>query len=84
MIMSLGDVIGYHPFLDPCCAYLEELPRKIMRTTFFGPCYDFSIQTTFFSPCYDFSKDFNNIKRIHILFSKTLLLPFTFYFCNYC
>jgi len=27
---SLGAIRGYNPSFDPCCAYLEDVPRKIM------------------------------------------------------
>jgi len=40
---SLGDVRGYNPSLDPCCAYLEDVLRKIMWSTFFDHAFDFSM-----------------------------------------
>ena len=38
---SLGDIQGYNPSLDPYCAYLEDMPRKIEWTTFFDYYFDF-------------------------------------------
>ena len=40
---SLGNIKGYNPSLDPYCAYLEDLPRKIMWSTLFDHTFDFSI-----------------------------------------
>ena len=40
---SLGDLRGYNPSLDPYCAYLEDMPRKIEWTTFFDYYFDFSM-----------------------------------------
>jgi len=40
---SLGDIRGYHPIFDPHCAYLEDVPRKIMWSTFFDHVFDFSM-----------------------------------------
>jgi len=39
---SLGDIGGYSPSFDPCCAYLEDVLRKIMWSTFFDHTFDFS------------------------------------------
>jgi len=38
---SLGDIRGYNPSFDPYCAYLEDVPRQIMWTTFFDHTFDF-------------------------------------------
>jgi len=38
---SLGDIRGYSPSIDPYCAYLEDVPRKIMWSTFFDHTFDF-------------------------------------------
>jgi len=40
---SIGDIKGYNPSLDPYCAYLEDVPRKIMWSTFFDHTFDFSM-----------------------------------------
>jgi len=40
---SLGDIRGYSPSVDPYCAYLEDVPRKIMWSTFFDHTFDFSM-----------------------------------------
>jgi len=40
---SLGDTRGYTPFFDPYCAYLEEVPRKIMWSNFFNHTFDFLV-----------------------------------------
>jgi len=40
---SLGDIRGYHPSLDPYCAYLVDMPRKITWRTFFTNIFDFSM-----------------------------------------
>ena len=58
---SLGDVRGYNPSLDPYCAYLEDVPRKIMWSTFFD--HDF-----------DFSMALDKYKRALTLFAQSLLV----------
>jgi len=40
---SLGCFRGYDPSIDPYCICLEDLPKKIMGTTFFNPFYEFSM-----------------------------------------
>ena len=40
--LSLGYLRGYDHSIDPYYIYLEDLPRKIMWSTFFNPSYDFS------------------------------------------
>ena len=40
---SLRDTRGCNPSLDPCRAYPEDVPRKIMWSTFFDHNFDFSI-----------------------------------------
>jgi len=42
VIWSLGNFGSYNRSLDPFQAYLVDLPRKIMRTTFFNHSFDFS------------------------------------------
>ena len=39
----LGAIRGSHPSSDPYCAYLEDVPRKIMWSTFFVHAIDFSM-----------------------------------------
>jgi len=38
---SLSDVRGYNPSFDPYCAYLEDVPRKIIWCIFFNHALDF-------------------------------------------
>jgi len=38
---SLGDGRGSHPSFDPYCAYLEDIPGKIMWSTFFDHTFNF-------------------------------------------
>ena len=40
---SLGDIRGYHPSLNPYCAYLVDVLRKITWRTFFTNIFDFSL-----------------------------------------
>jgi len=40
---SPGDIRGYNPSLDPSCAYLEDMPRKIEWTTSFDYYFNFSM-----------------------------------------
>jgi len=40
---SLGDIRGYNPSFDPHCAYLEDVPRKIMCSTFLDHTSHFSM-----------------------------------------
>ena len=40
---SLGHIRDYHLFCDPYCAYLEDVPRKIIRSTCFDPTFHFSM-----------------------------------------
>jgi len=40
---SLGDIRWYHPSFDPYCAYLEDVPIKVMWSTFFDQASDFSM-----------------------------------------
>jgi len=67
--VSLGYFRGYDPCIDAHSLYLEDLPRKIMWTTFS-------------SHSYDFSKAFVKVKRILIVFGVNLLLPITLCFLN--
>ena len=39
---SLGDIRGYNPSFDPYCAYLGDVPRKIMQSSFLDHTFDFS------------------------------------------
>jgi len=54
---SLGDIGGYNPSFDSYFAYLEDMPRKLMWSTFFYHAFDFSMAfdefkrpQTFFAP----------------------------------
>jgi len=58
---SLGDIREYNPFLDPYCAHLEDMPRKIEWTTFFDYYFDFSMA-------------FDKFKRALSLFVPSLLV----------
>jgi len=40
---SLGDIRGYNLSSDAYCAYLEDVPRKIMWSTFFDHTFLFSM-----------------------------------------
>jgi len=40
---SLGYFRGSDPSIDPYCLSLEDLPRKIMWSTFFNPSYNFAM-----------------------------------------
>jgi len=40
---SLGDLRDYCPSFDLYCAYLEDVPRIIMWSTFFDHTFDFSM-----------------------------------------
>jgi len=40
---SLCDIRGYNPSFDPYCAYLEDVPRKIMWIPFFEHAFDISM-----------------------------------------
>jgi len=40
---SLGYIRGYNSSFYPFCAYLQEVPRKIMWSTFFYHTFDFSM-----------------------------------------
>ena len=40
---SVGDIRGSNPSLDPSCAYLEDVPRKILLCTFVDHTFDFSL-----------------------------------------
>jgi len=59
--LSLGYLRGCDPSIDPYCVCLEDLPKEIMRTTFFNPFYNF---------CMGFDK----VKRILILFGAILVI----------
>ena len=43
---SLGYFSGYDATLGPYCIYLLDKPRKILRNTFFGFSFDFSMALT--------------------------------------
>ena len=58
---SLGDIRGYNPSFDPYCAYLEDMPRKIIWSTF--------IDHTF-----EFSTAFDEFKRPYTLFAPSFLI----------
>jgi len=38
---SLGNNRGYNPSVDPYCAYLKDVPSKIMWSIFFDNTFDF-------------------------------------------
>ena len=59
--MSLGYLRGHDPSIDPYYVCLEDLPRKVMWTTFFNPSYDFSM-------------GFEKAKRILIVFGVILAI----------
>ena len=59
--MSVGDISGFLRSVDLYCAYLENVPRKIMWSTFFD--HDF-----------DFSMAFDEFKRALTLFAPSLLV----------
>jgi len=40
---SLGDIRSYNPSFVSYCAYLEDVPRKIIWSTFFDNTFDFSM-----------------------------------------
>ena len=40
---SLGGIRRYNTSFDPYCAYLEDVPRKIMWSTFLDHTFDFSM-----------------------------------------
>jgi len=61
----LGDIRCYYPSFDPYCAYLEDMPRKIVWSTFFDQTFDFST-------AFDEFKRATNI--ICFIFSSVLLL----------
>jgi len=67
--LSLGYLRGYDPSIDSYCVCLENLPRKITRTTFFNHRYDFSV-------------GFDKVKRILILFGVILVVASYLYFLN--
>ena len=52
--VSLRCFRGYDPSIDLYCVRLEDLPRKI-------------ISTTFFNPSYDYSKAFDEVQRILVV-----------------
>jgi len=59
--VPLGHFSGYDPFIDPYCACLEDLPKKVMWTTFFNPSYDLSMV-------------FAKVMRMLILFGVTFVI----------
>jgi len=59
--ISLGYFRGCDPSIDPYCVGLEDLPRKVMWTTFFNLSYDFP-------------KAFAKVKRILILLGVILVI----------
>jgi len=40
---SRGNIRGSYPLLDPHYTYLDDVPRKMMWSTFFNHTFDFSI-----------------------------------------
>jgi len=61
--VSLGYTRGYDFSIDSYCVCLENLPRKVMWTTFFNSSYDFF-------------KGFDKVKRILIVFGVILVITF--------
>ena len=59
--LSLGYFSGFNASLDSYYMCLEDLPRKIMWSTFFNPSYDFA-------------KAIAKFKRILILFCAILVI----------
>jgi len=57
----VGDIRGYHPFFGPYCAYLEDVSRKIMWSTYFDHAFDFSMA-------------FDELKRPLTLFAPSFLV----------
>jgi len=57
----LGDIIGCFSSFGPYCAYLEDVPRKIMWSPFFGHAFEF------FLP-------FHELKRSLTLFASSFLV----------
>jgi len=58
---SLGYFRGYNPSIDPYYVCLDDLPRKIMWTTFFNPSYNFS-------------KPIDKVKRILVVFGVIFVI----------
>ena len=58
---SLCDNKGYNPSFDPYCAYLGDLPRKIICSIFFDHTFDFSMT-------------FDEFKRPLTLFASSFLV----------
>jgi len=56
-----GYLRGYDPSIDPYYVCLEDLPRKI-------------IWSTFFNPSYDFSKAIDKVKRILVVFGVIFVI----------
>ena len=61
IFVSLGCFSGFNASLDPYYIYLENLPRKVMWTTFFNHSYDFSV-------------GIYKVKRIPILFVVVFII----------
>ena len=58
---SVGDLRGYNPSFDRYCAYLEDVPQKIMWSTFFDHTFYFSMA-------------FDEFKRPLTLFTPSFLV----------
>jgi len=67
--VSLGYFEGKDLSTDPYCVCLEDLPRKV-------------IWTTFFNHSCNFSKTFSKVKRILIIFSVILVIASYLVFCG--
>jgi len=80
---SLCDIRGPPPFVDPYCAYLEDVLRKIMWNTSFDHDFDFSMAfdefnrpLTLFAPSlivFSYSHQF----EIHVMMYDKLLRALT-------
>jgi len=62
----LGNIKRSHPSFDPCCAYLEDLLRKVM------------MWNTFLDDTFNFSMAFDKFKRALTVFATSLLVVFTY------
>jgi len=66
---SLGAIRGYSPSCNPYCAYLEDVPRKIMCSPFFKHAFGFFLMT------------FGKFKRPLTLFASSLVV---FSYLHHC
>jgi len=73
---SLSDIKGYNFSFKPCCAHLEDMPKKFKWTTFFYHCFDFSLA---FDECkrtlllsYSFSLTYITLRCMQMAHDKLL------------